>query len=78
MSHDPRILLTPTISDSRLRGYFVRRDDMGGAGLTQMFCSNCGKPAGAVRFDDPRATLAEVVCDPCVKRFGKPPMKELK
>ncbi len=76
--YDPDVYLTALVADSRLKGYFVRRDDLAGAGITQVFCSNCGRSAGGIRFDDPRATMAEVICDECVEKLGKPPMPEFK
>lgn len=69
-------MIKPEIADSRLKGYFVRKDDMAGIGLQQLYCLNCGKPSGAIRFDDPEKSCIEVVCDDCIERFGKPPLQE--
>lgn len=68
--------IKPEIDDSRLVGHFVQHNDLVGAGLQQLYCLNCGKPAGAIRFDDPEKSCIEVVCDACIQRFGKPPLKE--
>lgn len=62
--------------DSRLKGYFVRHDDLLGEGLQQLYCLQCGKPDGAIRFDDPENGRIAVVCNSCIEQFGKPPLKE--
>lgn len=68
----------PTIEfdDSRLKGYFVRRDDLMGAGLQQLYCPQCGRPSGAIRFDDPDNGKIAAFCQLCIERFGKPPLQE--
>jgi hypothetical protein len=60
--------------DSRLVGHFTRRDDVQGTGMQQLYCLNCGRRAGAVRFDDPDRGQIAVVCDPCIEKLGQPPL----
>jgi hypothetical protein len=62
--------------DSRLKGYSVRHDDLMGVGLQQLYCPSCGKPSGAIRFDDPDNGRVSCFCNSCIEIYGRPPLQE--